>query len=165
MIGSASDVEALPIPVLGTVVGGRHEPVDDAWGTVEATIELADGVSGDMLDGLSEFSHLEVIFVFHRVDPSAGLPVRRRPRGRDDLPEVGALAQRHAKRRGRLGLSRCEIVGVGDRSITVRGLDAIDGTPVLDLKPWFDAFGPRGPVREPEWVSSIVASYYEPSGE
>jgi tRNA (Thr-GGU) A37 N-methylase len=163
LIASASDVEAISIPVLGTVVGGRRAPVDDAWGSVEATIELVDDVPDGALDGLEDFSHLEVIFLFDRIDPTEALPARRRPRGRQDLLEVGVLAQRNAKRRGRLGLSRCEIVSVEARSIAVRGLDAIDRTPVLDVKPWFDVFGPRGPVREPSWVSSIVASYYEPS--
>ena len=145
---------------LGTVRGGRIEAIDDHWGDVEVTIELADHVPDGALAGLDGFSHLEVIFVFDRAsDPGSGESARR-PRGRADLPEVGVLAQRHKDRLGRLGLSRCEIVAVGDRHIVVRGLDALDATPVLDVKPWFADFGPRGEVVEPAWVSAITQDYF-----
>ena len=57
--------------------------------------------------------------------------------------------------------SVCELMAVRRGGVVeVRGLDAIDGTPVLDLKPWFEVFGPRGPLREPAWVSVLTATYY-----
>lgn len=150
----------LEIEPIGWVVGGRSEVVDDAWGDVRATIELAEHVPDGALDGLEAFSHLEVITLLHEARDPGGSEARRRPRGRDDLPEVGVLAQRHKDRIGRIGLSRCALVGVGGRSVEVLGLDAVDGSPVLDLKPWFSAFGPRGEVSEPGWVAEVVARYY-----
>ena len=145
---------------IASVVGGRREPIDDGWGEEQACLQLVDGMPDGLLRGLEEFGHLEVIFVFHLVDPSSEFAATRRPRGRADLPEIGALAQRHSNRIGRLGLSRCAILEVSDRSVLVEGLDAIDGTPILDIKPWFDAFGPRGPRREPSWVAEIAKGYF-----
>ena len=151
---------AVSLVPIGRVVGGRETLEDDAWGGVEATIVLADHVPDGALEGLGEFSHLEVIVVLDQaVDPSPA-ESSRRPRGRSDLPQVGVLAQRHKDRIGRIGLSRCEILVVNHRSVRVRGLDAVDGTPVIDLKPWFSSFGPRGAVREPSWVAEVVAEYY-----
>ena len=151
-----------PIELLaiGHVVGGRAENEDDAWAEVEAQIVLGDHVPDGALSGLEGFSHLEVIVLLDQAkDPGATEAVRR-PRGIAALPPVGVLAQRHKDRIGRIGLSRCELVGVEDRAVRVRGLDAIAGTPVIDLKPWYSAFGPRGEVREPAWVSVVTEHYY-----
>ena len=152
--------ERIELVAIGVVVGGRIENADDAWAEVEAEIVLADHVPDGALDGLEAFSHLEVITLLDRaVDPGA-TEARRHPRGITDLPAVGVMAQRHKDRLGRIGLSRCELLAVGTRSVKVRGLDAIDATPVIDLKPWFSAFGPRGEVVEPDWVSVVTRDYF-----
>jgi tRNA (Thr-GGU) A37 N-methylase len=57
-------------------------------------------------------------------------------------------------------VSRCAILGVSGLEIAVRGLDAVDGTPVLDLKPWMDEFAPRGPTRQPAWASELMTGYW-----
>ena len=150
----------IELVALGAVVGGRTENVDDAWGKVEADIVLADHVPDGALQGLEGFRHLEVITLLDRVVDPGSTEAHRHPRGITSLPSVGVLAQRHKDRLGRIGLSRCELVAVGPRSVRVRGLDAIDATPVLDLKPWFSAFGPRGEVVEPEWVSVVTGAYF-----
>ncbi|MEI8049941.1 MAG: SAM-dependent methyltransferase [Actinomycetes bacterium] len=145
---------------IATVRGGRSDLADDHWGDVEADLVLAQWVPDGALSGLDGFSHLEVIFLFDRVEEDREPAPTRRPRGLDELPEVGILAQRHKDRPGRIGLSRCAIVEVERRSIRVRGLDALDGTPVVEIKPWFRAFGPRGAIREPSWVRTITADYF-----
>ena len=150
-------IEIIP---LGVVVGGRLENVDDGWGDVEARIAMGDHVPDGALAGLEAFSHLEVVVLLDQATDPGGTETRRHPRGIEDLPLVGVLAQRHKDRLGRIGLSRCELVAVDQRSVTVRGLDAIAGTPVIDLKPWFTAFGPRGQVREPDWVSVVTRDYF-----
>ena len=81
-------------------------------------------------------------------------------RGRQDLPAVGIFAQRARNRPNRLGVSVCELVGVDGRNVHVRGLDAIDGTPVLDLKPVLTAMRPPGEVTEPAWVDEIMQHYW-----
>jgi tRNA-Thr(GGU) m(6)t(6)A37 methyltransferase TsaA len=147
---------------IGTVRGGRVEPADDRWGDVEAEIELDSSRFGpDSLRGLDEFSHLDVIFVFHLRDPDSLVSGARRPRGLSDLPEVGIFAQRASGRPNRIGVSTCELLGVAGTTVVVRGLDAIDGTPVLDMKPHLLEMGPRGPVREPSWVREVMDHYWE----
>jgi tRNA (adenine37-N6)-methyltransferase len=143
---------------IGVVVGGRAEPVDDHWGAVEAVIRLADRFPEAALTGLDAFSHLEVITLLDRADDTG--PLIRRPRGNPAWPEVGIFAQRGKDRPNRLGLSRCRLLGVDGREIAVRGLDAIDGTPVLDVKPWMSAFAPQEAVSEPGWVGELMADYW-----
>jgi tRNA (adenine37-N6)-methyltransferase len=83
-----------------------------------------------------------------------------RPRGNPDWPMVGIFAQRGRNRPNRIGVSVCRIVKVDGTRLEVEGLDAIDGTPVLDIKPVLKGFLPRGKVREPDWASSIMADYW-----
>jgi tRNA-Thr(GGU) m(6)t(6)A37 methyltransferase TsaA len=146
---------------IGRVRSPRRDTTDDFWGTVEAEIALDAGRFGpEALFGLADFSHVEVLFLMHKVDPAKIASGARHPRERKDWPLVGIFAQRNSGRPNRLGLSRAEIVRVEGLSIVVRGLDAIDGTPVLDLKPWMAEFAPRGPTRQPAWVSELMADYY-----
>lgn len=146
---------------IGFVRGGRAEAIDDRWGPVEATIELEGAILGsDATAGLAEFSHVEVVFVFDRVADDEITWGARRPRGRIDWPAVGILAQRAKSRPNRIGVTLCELVSVDGLRVRVRGLDAIDGTPVIDVKPYMSAFGPRGAVREPTWVEELMHDYW-----
>ena len=72
----------------------------------------------------------------------------------------GVFAQRAKGRPNRIGVTVCEILEVGGLTVKVRGLDAIDGTPVLDLKPLMAGFLPRGGVREPRWARELMAGYW-----
>jgi tRNA (adenine37-N6)-methyltransferase len=150
-------VEMWPI---GFVRGGRSDPVDDHWGDVVAEIVLDDRFSAEVFEGLDAFSHLDVVFVFDQVDEAAVTLDARRPRGRADWPRVGIFAQRAKGRPNRIGATTCEIVTVGEHAVTVRGLDAIDGTPVLDLKPYMAEFAPRGTVRQPAWSHELMQNYW-----
>ncbi len=149
------------VTAIGHVRGGRAEAIDDNWGKSRARIELdPDRFGPEALAGLSEFSHLEVIFLFDRVPETKIEYGARRPRGRIGWPKVGIFAQRGKNRPNRLGVSTCRIVSVVDRRITVEGLDAIDGTQVLDLKPVLKGFLPRGDIREPAWAVEIMKEYW-----
>jgi tRNA-Thr(GGU) m(6)t(6)A37 methyltransferase TsaA len=150
-------VELTPI---GVVRGGRSEPIDDEWGSVEAVIELDDRFDADALAGLDQFSHVEVVYVFHLVDEASIVSGARHPRERTDWPKVGIFAQRGKMRPNRLGVTVCDLISVEGRALTVRGLDAIDGTPVVDLKPHMTEFGPRGVVRQPAWATELMRGYW-----
>lgn len=145
---------------VGVVRSPRAEPIDDDWGDVEATIELDARFGPEALRGLDAFSHVEVVYRFHRVDESSVHTGARRPRGNPDWPEVGIFAQRGKDRPNRIGVSVCDLVAVDGTTLRVRGLDAIDGTPVLDLKPYLRQFAPRGEVRQPAWVDELMAGYF-----
>jgi len=151
----------LEIEPVGHVRGGRSEAIDDDWGKVQARIELDVTRFGpESLSGLEDFSHLVIVYHFHLADPDKIELTARRPRNNPDWPKVGIFAQRGKNRPNHLGVSTCAIVGVEGTSILVQGLDAIDGTPVLDLKPYFREFEPRNVVREPAWVAELMAQYW-----
>ena len=142
------------------VRGGRVQPEDDSWDCEVAEIVLAPRFGPDALAGLSDFSHLEVIFHFDQVPESEISTGARHPRGRTDWPLVGIFAQRGRNRPKRIGVSICRLLSVEGTRLKVRGLDAVDGTPVLDIKPVMAAFLPRGEVREPAWASELMKDYW-----
>jgi tRNA (adenine37-N6)-methyltransferase len=149
------------IPVVGHVRGGRDVAEDDDWGAIRATIELDPAIfDADALLGLDAFSHAEIIFVFSRLTDDEITYNARHPRGNKDWPKVGIFAQRGKNRPSRIGVSVCNIVNVDGLSLEVEGLDAIDGTPVLDIKPVMSGFLPRGRIREPEWAREIMFHYW-----
>jgi tRNA-Thr(GGU) m(6)t(6)A37 methyltransferase TsaA len=153
--------ERYEVRPIGHVRGGRAEPDDDRWGGVVARIELnAARFGADALAGIDAFSHLEVVYLFHRVPDDEIQQGARHPRGDPAWPRVGIFAQRGKGRPNRLGVSRCRLLGVEGTVLTVQALDAVDGTPVLDIKPWCDEFGPIGPVRQPQWITELMAQYY-----
>ena len=146
---------------IGFVRGGRSEPVDDAWDAVEARIELDAALFGpDAAAGLDAFSHVEVIFHFDRASAADVSTGARHPRGRKDWPLVGILAQRGKDRPNRIGVTACRLLSVDGLSLCVRGLDAVDGTPVLDIKPVMKGFLPRGDIREPDWAGDLMRDYW-----
>ncbi|MFB7372469.1 SAM-dependent methyltransferase [Streptomyces sp. NPDC056222] len=146
---------------VGRVVGGRGEVYDDAWGEVSAVIRLdGDRFTPDALAGLDAFSHIEVVYHFDRVPPQKIETGARHPRGNTDWPLVGIFAQRGKNRPNRLGVSRCRLVRTDGLDIHVTGLDAVDGTPVLDIKPYMAEFGPIGDVSQPAWTTEIMRRYY-----
>mgnify|MGYP003594215018 CR=1 FL=1 len=146
---------------IGHVRGGRTETIDDDWGASRAQIIL-DGsrFTPDALAGLSDFSHVEVIFLFDRVSGAEIEYGARHPRGRTDWPRVGIFAQRGKNRPNRLGLCTAKIVSVDGLTVIVEGLDAVDGTPVMDLKPAMREFLPRETLRQPDWAGELMKDYW-----
>ena len=144
------------------VRGGRIVPADDDWGGVEAILEFdAVRFDADVLAGLADFSHIDVVFVFDQVDDAVINLGARHPRNRDDWPLVGIFAQRARARPNRIGVTTCELTSVDGLAVGVKGLDAVDGTPVLDVKPYMRQFAPRLPTRQPAWVDELMADYWE----
>jgi tRNA-Thr(GGU) m(6)t(6)A37 methyltransferase TsaA len=138
----------------------RSATTDDGWDAEQAAIELADDVPDEALHGLDLFSHVVVVFLFDRASDVPPAPFARRPRGNESYPRVGIFAQRAKDRPNRLGVSTCRLLSLEPRRVTVEGLDAVDGTPVLDLKAYLTQFGPRGAVHQPGWVDELMASYF-----
>lgn len=152
------------IDPIGRVSSLRSEAIDDDWDSVAATITL-DGTrfTPDVLRGLSAFSHIEVVYLFDQVAPDAIQTHARHPRGNPAWPSVGIFAQRAKARPNRLGVTICRLTRIDGLVLTVEGLDAIDGTPVIDIKPYMTEFAARGPVHQPAWVSELMANYWRTS--
>jgi tRNA (adenine37-N6)-methyltransferase len=133
---------------------------DDNWGAVVSRIELAQGLDAECLLGLEQFSHAEILFLFDRVEHSAIVRGARHPRGNQGWPRVGIFAQRGKDRPNRIGSTIVEVLGREERALLVRGLDAIDGTPVLDIKPVMAEFLPRSALRQPAWSRELMREYW-----
>ena len=154
-------MDPIPMIPIGRVNGGRADPIDDDWGASRASINLDPSRFDDTaLAGLDAFSHVEVVYVFDKVSEDEIVSGARNPRERVDWPKVGIFAQRGKNRPNRIGVTMCRVIAVDGLSLTVEGLDAIDGTPVLDIKPVMSGFQPRGDFREPTWAREIMAGYW-----
>lgn len=146
---------ARPLEIVGRVRSRISEPVDHGWGAVESVIELAPAYHG-ATRGLEDFSHVLVVCLLHRARYEPQRHRVRRPRGQADMPEVGIFAQRAKDRPNPIGITAVELVAVDDQRLTVRGLDAIDGTPVLDVKPYYPVYDRVEAPRVPEWVARVT---------
>ncbi len=157
-------MRAIELRTVGWVRGGRVTAEDDAWDSETAAIELDTAwLTAEALQGLEAFSHAEIVFQFDRLPEAEVVLTARHPRGNLDWPKVGVFAQRGRNRPNRLGVSVCRILGVDGTRLLVGGLDAIDGTPVLDIKPVMAEFQPRGEVRQPDWSRELMADYWQAS--
>lgn len=158
---SEADVlEQIPMRPIGFVRGGRREATKDYWGDNRCRLELDQKrFSREALIGLDQVSHVEVIFYFH-IGADEPTEFVRRPRGRPDWPLVGIFAQRGRMRPNRIGASICRVLELDGAAVVVESLDAVDGTPILDIKPVWTGHLPRGEVREPEWAKEIMGQYW-----
>lgn len=157
--------ESYRVEPVAHVLCARTEPTDDYWGGTQSIIRVdSDRFTTEATRGLDEFSHLEILFRFHLQDPTDLNLGARRPRDNPDWPEVGIFGHRNMRRVNWLGVSRCRLIKVDGLDLHVEDLDAVNGTPVLDIKPWFAEFGPRGDTRQPAWPTVMLADYFAPNG-
>ena len=148
------------IPV-GKVHSSRKKVEDDQWDQEKSFVSLdLSQFSSEALAGLSDFSHVEILFYMDQVDPLKVEKTSRHPRNNVDWPKVGIFAQRGKNRPNQIGTTICRIVKVDGTHLYLEGLDAVDGTPVLDIKPWVTEFGPRGPVTQRKWISELMQGYW-----
>jgi tRNA-Thr(GGU) m(6)t(6)A37 methyltransferase TsaA len=155
-------MKSLSLNPIGHVRSTRKNPEDDNWDSEKASIELDPAqFSEEALLGLSEFSHTEIIFYMDKVAPSKIQKTARHPRNNAAWPMVGIFAQRGKNRPNQIGTTICKILNVEGLVLHLQGLDAIDGTPVLDIKPWVIEFAPRGPIFQPNWISELMRGYWQ----
>ncbi|MBM9440589.1 SAM-dependent methyltransferase [Actinacidiphila bryophytorum] len=147
---------------IGTVHNDRTDVQHtDNWGAVRSTITVDERFGDAALQGLEGFSHVEVLFVFDQLPERDDYREPRPYRGRADLPPVGVFADRGPRRPNRIGVTCCAVESVRGRELTVVGLDAVSGTPVIDVKPVMVEFQAVG-VEQPQWVSELMADYFKP---
>lgn len=156
-----SQPNSFQVESIATVVGGHTTPGDDYQGGVESTIRLHERFPLEILQGIEEFSHLQVTWHFHRASPDDVALHARSPRNNPAWPATGTFVHRNHRRPNQLATSHPRLLGVEGRDIHVTDLDAVDGTPVIDLAPWFPTMGPRGAVKVPAWVEEMLANYWE----
>lgn len=149
------------ISSIATVYNNRKTISDDLWGDVISEIRLNDTIPADAFDAIDSFSHVEVLYVFDRAMNSTMLTGSTHPRENTAWPKVGIFAQRKKNRPNFLGATICEIIKKDGKSLFVRFLDAIDKTPVVDIKPVMKEFLPQSPVKQPSWVAELMSNYWK----
>jgi len=151
-------IEMTPI---GYVKNERKEATDDQWEAVISKIILAENIMEESLEGIEAFSHLEVIFYMDKVSDEKAKAQHRHPRNNPELPKLGTFAQRNKNRPNKIGLTTVELLERNSRTLKVKRLDAIDGTPILDIKPVMKEFEPKGDIRQPAWTQVIMKNYWK----
>ncbi len=149
-------IELTPV---GVVRNSRKAPLDDNWKDVISEIELSPAIPEEAFQGILQFSHLEIIYFFDQVQKTS-IVFSGKPRENETYPTVGIFAQRKKDRPNLLGLCTVKLLEHTGRKIKVKFLDAIDGTPVLDIKPVFKEFMPATATKQPEWVSDLMKNYW-----
>ena len=144
---------------VGIVESPVHELVDENWGAVVSRIRLRPEYFGS-LTGLQDFSHVLVITYLHRAKYIPSKHLQHRPRGLQSMPKVGIFSQRVKDRPNPIGVTAVAVVGLGDDHIDVRGLDAVDATPVIDIKPYLPHFDRIETPRFPEWAAELMKDYF-----
>ncbi len=153
---------AITLIPIGRVHSPRTEVKDDFWGSVASIIELDAALfTPDSVLGLTDFSHILVVYHLHQIPHDSIIYGANHPRENPAWPRVGIFAQRKKQRPNQLGVSVCELVEVDGLKLKVKALDAIDGTPVLDIKPFVREFEPNlSQVRQPQWITELMRDYF-----
>ncbi len=144
---------------IATVSNSRTEATDDYWGNVITEIVLEEHIPTEAFTNIEMFSHLEIVFYFDKAD-DGDMVYSGRPRGNPAYPLMGIFGQRKKDRPNKIGLCIVELLEHNGRTIKIKGLDAIDGTPVLDIKPVFREFLPNGETVQPMWVADLMKNYW-----
>ena len=150
----------ITIKPIAYVRNSRTEVEDDNWGSIVSEIELVDELKESSLQGIEDFSHLEIIFFFDKVADNNIQFEARHPRNNKEYPKVGIFAQRGKNRPNKLGVTTVELLESNNKKLIVKGLDAIDGTPIIDIKPVMKEFLPKGEVKQPNWSIALMDSYW-----
>ena len=129
------------------------------WGSVQSEIHLGKHYLPG-LKGLEDFSHIIVVFYLDRATFIPSEHLLRHPRGQKEQPKIGVFAQRTKYRPNPIGISSVELLSVESNVVTVKGLDAMDDTPLLDLKPYMPIFDKIDDARLPEWSGKFNKGYF-----
>ncbi len=147
------DLPPVTLRPIGVVRNGVAEPTPEGWKDTVSRIVIRPELA-DALLGLDGWSHILVLFWPHRV-PREVIGSKHRLHPRDDPanPIQGVLATRSQIRFNPVLVTAVRLLKVKGNVLKVKGLDAIDGTPVLDIKPYLPAFDSVPEARVPEWVT------------
>lgn len=162
MAPEAASITLEPVAVVRNGIAG---PKHEGWAEVVSDIIFLPEHAA-RLEGIEGFSHIQVLFYLHLTPPEERARQRFRPRDNPDLPMVGAFATRSQRRPNPIGLSTVRLLRRRGRALVVQGLDALDGTPVLDIKPYTPRYErPEGEVRVPEWAAWQPDASQSPPGQ
>ena len=141
----------ISITPIGVVRNGEDDPAWQDWARVRSRIALHPELA-PALDGLEGFSHVIVVGWLDRIPDELRERRQAYPGGDERLPLIGALALRGGARPNPIAVTVCRLRSVGDAIVEVEGLDLVDGTPVLDIKPYIAAYDSEPDAMLPDWA-------------
>ncbi|HUU64878.1 MAG TPA: tRNA (N6-threonylcarbamoyladenosine(37)-N6)-methyltransferase TrmO [Dehalococcoidales bacterium] len=151
MTGELSAISLKPIGIVRNKVRQPPKPPYD-WNKVVSEIEIDQSLT-EAMDNLDEFSHITVFYWMHQVNTTEPPPTKVHPKGKLELPLVGLFATRSPNRPNPLGETTVRLLKRQENILKVKGLDAIDGTPVIDIKPYIPGHDSVVRAKVPRWVS------------
>lgn len=146
-----SGYDSISLKPIGYVRNEAKEPRRREWDKVTSDLVI-DPDLAECIEGLEEFSHIIVVFWIHESGDS--FPRKVHPQGRADLPLSGVLSTRAPHRPNPLGLKVVKLLARRQNLLKVVGLDAIDGSPILDIKPYVPSDSIPD-AKYPDWVSKL----------
>lgn len=152
-------MQPIQITPIGSVRSQVSDSIDENWGKVISEIHLDKSLVAG-LQGLEDWSHIVVIFQMHETQFNPEEHLVRRPRGEADMPEVGIFAQRARHHPNMIGITAVKVIDIEGHIIRVKGLDAIDGTPVLDIKPYAPIYDGVTDPLVPGWFIRLMQGYF-----
>ncbi len=147
----AQQPDPIPITPIGVVRNGEHDLARQDWTRVRSRIELRPDLA-PALDGLEGFSHVIVVGWLDRIPEELRERRQAHPGGDERLPLLGALALRGGARPNPIAVTVCSLRSVAAAIVEVEGLDLIDGTPVLDIKPYIAVYDAEPDATLPDWA-------------
>jgi tRNA-Thr(GGU) m(6)t(6)A37 methyltransferase TsaA len=142
----------MKLKAIGVVRNGVKQPVRHGWSEVVSDI-VVDSHLAEALDGLEEFSHIIVLYWMHQLTPGRKLKLKVHPMGKPELPLTGRFATRAPSRPNPVGQATVRLLERRDNILKVKGLDAIDGTPVIDIKPYIPGYDLATDAKAPRWTT------------
>jgi tRNA-Thr(GGU) m(6)t(6)A37 methyltransferase TsaA len=152
-------MEEIKLKPIGFVSSSVTEQTDENWGQITSRILLQPEHIG-ALSGLGDFSHAIIITYLHQAKYEKEKHLQRQPRGLESMPKVGIFSQRAKDRPNPIGVTAVKILNVEDACLEVQGLDAINETPVLDIKPYYPHYDKIDMPKVPEWVNKLMEKYF-----
>jgi len=150
----ANELPGMHLKAIGIVRNGIKQPVKQNWEKVVSHIVINSSLT-EALDGLEEFSHIIVLCWMHRAVANGEKPIKVHPMGKQELPVVGRLVTRSPSRPNPVGIATVRLLQRRGNILKVQGLDAIDGTPVIDIKPYIPGYDSVTDAKVPSWINNL----------
>jgi len=142
----------MSLKAIGIIRNEVRQPIRHGWGEIVSDIVVNSDLT-EALDGLDGFSHIIVLYWMHQLPSGRELPLKVHPMGKPELPLVGRFATRSPSRPNPVGQATVRLLERRGNILKVKGLDAIDGTPVIDIKPYLPGYDSATDAKAPPWTT------------
>jgi tRNA-Thr(GGU) m(6)t(6)A37 methyltransferase TsaA len=153
VIKMANQLPEMTLKAIGIVRNEIKQPIRHGWREIVSEIVVNSNLT-EALDGLDDFSHIIVFYWMHRLPAGKRLSLKVHPMGKSELPLVGRFATRSPSRPNPVGQATVRLLERRGNVLKVKGLDAIDGTPVIDIKPYLPGYDSATDAKVPPWMTN-----------